>query len=252
MGKMLANFRAEYGIGEFDKVTYSGRLDPLASGEVLVLTGDDIYKKDDFNKHDKVYKFAILFGVATDTGDVLGILQKSDIVKKVFNSNLNKLDNKTILNTVHKFRKTYKQKYPAYSSYNIKGTPMWQLAKEGNLHKKISNNFFARLFSKKIRPPTNKVTIYNLDVLNIYTKAGEEIMSEVRAKIDSVDGDFRQAVTVNGWGDFFQKNKEKKFIMADIRATVSSGTYIRTLCGDIGKKLNIPALAYRIEREEVL
>lgn len=236
MGKMLESFKAEYTIPETEKVTYSGRLDPLASGEVLLLTGDDVYKKDDFNKHDKIYSFTIMFGVETDTGDILGIPKKRISIQKLFHTRLVSLGENNIKSVVKSFIKTYTQNYPAYSSYNINGVPMWELARKGELPKKL---------------PKNKITIYDLQVFDVYKKTSDEILKECKIKVSSVDGDFRQGFILQGWGDVL-KNKNKKFIFADMRATVSSGTYIRTLCEDIGKKLHIPALAYKIEREEIL
>lgn len=257
MGQMLASFRHEYNLPETEKVTYSGRLDPLAHGEVLILTGDDVHKKDDFNKHDKVYKFTIMFGVSTDTGDILGIPDNYTFFQKLFHTPIANITESKIRKIAGKFIKTYFQKYPAYSSYNVNGVPLWELARAGNTPKKM---------------PENKVTIYNLEVFKVYTKTSDEVLNECHDRINAIDGDFRQGWIKEGWGQFLSNYKDgnkikdidratnvkinensvKKFVFADMRATVSSGTYIRTLCEDIGKKLNIPALAYSIEREEIL
>lgn len=240
MGKMLESFKTEYAIPETEKVTYSGRLDPLASGEVLILTGEDVYKKDDFNKHDKIYRFTIMFGVATDTGDILGIPKKYTFFQKLFrdffHTSVASITQSKVRKTAKKFIKTYFQKYPAYSSYNVNGVPLWELSRSGNTPKNL---------------PKNKVTIYDIEVFDVYTKTSDEILNECKTRIESVDGDFRQGWINEGWGNFLNE-KDKTFVFADMRATVSSGTYIRTLCEDIGKKLHIPALAYKIEREGVL
>lgn len=256
MGQMLASFRHEYNLPETEKVTYSGRLDPLAHGEVLILTGDDVHKKDDFNKHDKVYKFTIMFGVSTDTGDILGIPDNYTFFQKLFHTSIANITESKIRKIAGKFIKTYFQKYPAYSAYNVNGVPLWELARAGKLPEKM---------------PENKVTIYNLEVFKVYTKTSDEVLNECHDRINAIDGDFRQGWIKEGWGQFLSKyrgessikdmdkvtgnkieNTGKVFVFADMRATVSSGTYIRTLCEDIGKKLNIPALAYSIEREEIL
>ena len=256
MGAMLARFRKEYTIGETEKVTYSGRLDPLASGEVLILTAEDVHKKDEFNKHDKTYNFTIMFGASTDTGDILGILKTYTFFEKLFQTKTSALSESRIKRAAKSFIKTYIQTYPPYSSYNIDGIPLWELARAGKLPKKM---------------PKNKVTIYDLEVFRVYTKTSSEILSECKTRVESVDGDFRQVWINEGWGEFLSedsknevqdidksdsgsknKNKEKKFVFADMRVTVSSGTYIRILCEDIGKKLKTPALAYRIIREEIL
>ena len=57
-----------------EKMTYAGRLDPLAEGVMLVVTGEDIARKDEFLNLAKTYEVEVLFGLATDTGDVLGLV----------------------------------------------------------------------------------------------------------------------------------------------------------------------------------
>ncbi len=53
--------------------TYAGRLDPLASGKLLVLLGEECKRKDTYTGLDKEYEVSILLDLATDTGDLLGI-----------------------------------------------------------------------------------------------------------------------------------------------------------------------------------
>lgn len=237
MGQMLAQFKAEYNVPESEKVTYSGRLDPLAMGEVLILTGEDVHRKDDFNKLNKVYSFTIMFGVQTDTGDVLGVLQKRSLLNRIFRNRLIKLKPRNIRQAILKFKKTYTQKYPMFSSFNVGGKPLWQLARDKNLPNRL---------------PDNQVTIYEIELFQVYTKKAEQILLEIRNKINTVDGDFRQAVIDIGWQALLQKNPDKEFIFADCRATVSSGTYIRVLVEDIGKYLCTNAVAFAIKRDEIV
>lgn len=55
------------------KMTYAGRLDPMAEGELLVLVGEECYEKEKYLGLDKEYEFDILFGFGTDTYDILGL-----------------------------------------------------------------------------------------------------------------------------------------------------------------------------------
>lgn len=237
MGDMLAHFKAEYAIPEGEKVTYSGRLDPLASGEVIMLTGNDVHKKDDYNGLDKIYNFKILFGIATDTGDVLGILKRRSILSKIFHSRLIPLNEKRIKKAILKFRKSYNQKYPNFSSFNIEGVPMWQHARNGTLPQKL---------------PKHIITIYEINILNIYKESVENILKNVTERVGNMHGDFRQIQSQEVWQQYFKKHKNKSFFIAECQATVSSGTYIRVLAEDIGSYLCVPALAYFINREEIL
>ena len=44
------------------KITYAGRLDPLAEGVLILLAGDAVYEKEKYLKLDKEYEAEILFG----------------------------------------------------------------------------------------------------------------------------------------------------------------------------------------------
>ena len=63
----LENFRAKNKKYQDVKMTYAGRLDPMASGVLLVLAGDETKNKEKYLNLDKEYEFEILFGFATDT-----------------------------------------------------------------------------------------------------------------------------------------------------------------------------------------
>ena len=60
-----------------EKMTYAGRLDPMAEGALLILAGKAVYEKEKYLKLDKEYEGEILFGFETDTYDVLGLPKKS-------------------------------------------------------------------------------------------------------------------------------------------------------------------------------
>ena len=57
MGKLLKETRNKYNIKE-SKLAFANRLDPMASGEVIILVGKDSCKRlNEFTKKDKKYKF---------------------------------------------------------------------------------------------------------------------------------------------------------------------------------------------------
>ena len=73
LSELLNRVRSEHGFSDLEKMTYAGRLDPLASGLMIILSGDDVHKKPDSPGLDKSYTAEILIGVETDTYDILGI-----------------------------------------------------------------------------------------------------------------------------------------------------------------------------------
>ena len=71
----METWRATEGIDPSIPLTYAGRLDPMASGKLLVLVGEECKKKDQYLALDKTYEFAVLLGIGSDTHDVLGWLE---------------------------------------------------------------------------------------------------------------------------------------------------------------------------------
>ncbi|MBU2330236.1 hypothetical protein KKG57_02105, partial [Patescibacteria group bacterium] len=53
-------------------LSYAGRLDPMASGKLLVLIGEECKKQKKYHGLDKEYVIEVLLDIGTDTGDVLG------------------------------------------------------------------------------------------------------------------------------------------------------------------------------------
>lgn len=58
-------------------LAYAGRLDPMAEGVLLVLIGDECKKQTEYHHLDKEYEFEVLFGLASDSGDVLGLINEN-------------------------------------------------------------------------------------------------------------------------------------------------------------------------------
>src|SRR3989344_725904 len=70
------------------KITYAGRLDPLAKGAIILLAGNAIHKKENYLKLDKEYEAEILLGFETDTYDVLGLPKNKKNIKNYSNNEL--------------------------------------------------------------------------------------------------------------------------------------------------------------------
>ncbi len=67
--------------------------------------------------------------------------------------------------------------------------------------------------------------------------------------IEKVKGDFRQEEIVEKWTEVLQTSHT--FAIATIEVACSSGTYMRTLAENLGKKLGVPALALKIVRTKI-
>ncbi len=221
LASLLERVRAERSLPKEIPLTYAGRLDPMAEGLVLVLTGEMCKKKDEYLGLDKTYEFEVLFGVSTDTFDVLGLLEE---VKEYLPSDAE------IREKIQKIKQVTVFNYPLFSSKTVAGKPLFTYAKEGILPDEL---------------PTMKGEIKNLELKVIREGTFEGLIKNKIEIIKKVEGDFRQEEIITGWQNFLQKNKDKKCIIAKFEANVSSGVYIRTLATMLG------GLAYSIKRIKI-
>lgn len=213
------------------KIAYAGRLDPMAHGVLVLLVGDECKKRDKYQRLDKEYEFEILFGIETDTYDILGIPKLVDI----------DYDHNDILRaTSYELRKLngeYLQQYPAYSSMVVKGHPLFWWARQGRLD--------------EIKIPKKKVTIQKIEILSSRQLAVDSILRIISNKIKAVDGDFRQEEILNTWGKLLAPLETHNLQLIKFHARVSSGTYIRSIASDFGLKLGTGAIAFDILRTKV-
>lgn len=211
-------------------MTYAGRLDPLAEGILLVLVGDEVYKKDEYLKLSKEYEVDILFGFETDTYDVMGKVAS-------FGGKLELEVIEQIQKILSKFIGTIEQSYPPYSSRPVNGKPLFAWAREGKI--------------KEIEIPKHKVLIEEIEILNQSEISGEELLKKVIEDISLVKGDFRQEEIISLWTEKLIGKQKDKFLILKIRVSCGGGVYVRVLARDVGEELGIPALALNIKRTKV-
>jgi tRNA pseudouridine55 synthase len=209
-------------------ITYAGRLDPMAEGLLLLLIGDEVHNKDEYLKLEKEYYFEVIFGFATDTYDVLGRIE--DTEDGVISEN-------TIEAAIKGLVGTYNQKYPPYSSKPVEGKPLFKWAREGRL--------------LEIEIPSHQVTIDKLDFEGMYSITANELKDTLSSNIDLVKGDFRQDEIKELWDAYVDNSMLEEFQIAKFRTTCSSGTYVRAIVNDLGKKLRVPLTTFHIKRERV-
>lgn len=227
LASLVARFRIEQSLSTEVPITYAGRLDPMASGLVLLLVGETCKQKDAFLGLDKTYIFEVLFGVSTDSFDMLGLITEDSgaiPTEEQIQSILPGIQDKTVF------------PYPPFSSKPVDGVPLFTHAKEGTLPSSM---------------PTMTGEIKELTLKNVRKEMFEDVINRAIEIIEKVEGDFRQKEIVDGWQQFLVEKKEQQCIIATLEATVTAGVYIRTLATLIGEALGTPALAYSIERKTV-
>ncbi len=106
------------------KAGHAGTLDPLASGILPIAFGEATKTVPFVQDGEKAYRFAVRWGVETDTDDSDG--------KSVAHSDL-RSSKADILAELPKFVGTIQQKPPAFSAIKINGERAYDLARDGEM-----------------------------------------------------------------------------------------------------------------------
>lgn len=220
-------------------LAYAGRLDPMAEGVLLVLIGDECKKQTEYHHLDKEYEFEVLFGLASDSGDVLGLI----------NENGDKIvTTEKITDILANLIGTIELPYPIFSSKTVQGKPLHTWTMEKRL--------------AEINIPTKKSEIFSLELIDLKTLNRKEIYTIASEKIETIPpvtdlrkalgNDFRRPEVRKSWQNFLASGCETDlFTIAKIRCLSSSGTYMRTLAEVIAKKLSSEGLAFSIKRTKI-
>ena len=212
------------------KIAYVYRLDPMAHGEILILINDsckltNIYVKKNYKK---IYEFTVLFGVKTDSLDIMGNI----IENKIKNFNLN-----FIIEQKNNLVGEYFQEYPICSSKTVKiknkMVPLWKL-KDSNINFKIPKKRIKVDYIKYINhKELNKLQLINLVIsrLNLVTSKNFNIKN-----------------FITQWKNI----KNNKYFCIDFCSQVSSGTYIREISKQLGILCNFNSIILNIYRKKII
>jgi len=230
----LERLRQENPKYENVKMTYAGRLDPLAEGELLVLLGEECQNKDKYLGLDKEYEFEVLLGFQTDTYDVLGMPNLKDGCSKEY-------DVARHQEKIERFLKSIKgkqmQKYPPFSSKTVGGKPLFELARGEELDK---DNL-----------PEREIEIYEADFVRSYWLMGRDLKAEIFKKILLVQGDFRQEEILPEWEKLLKNRLPERFLISRIKIKCSGGTYVRGLVHSLGERIDYPTVTFWIKRTKI-
>lgn len=231
-----------------DKACYCGRLDPMARGEMLVLEGNECKQMKNYLNNDKSYEFIIIFGMSTDTDDIMGLFENNSSSN---NFSLLKQE-KTYKGKYQKVLQTIPcreyQKYHKYSSYVLrkdgKRNPLWKWEKLGQL--------------KENEIPTKKVRIYELEEQLKYNTDLKDLLIRWTELIDNVNRrhNFRQKEIIRQYKTLieqvYEQNKVReepiKVLCVKYKIKVSSGFYVRQFICDLKREIDFPLLVYDINR----
>ncbi len=219
-------------------LAYAGRLDPMASGKLLVLIGEECKHQEKYHGLDKAYRFEVLFGVATDTQDVLGRITQTEIPD---------INRDQLTRCAQSFIGNISLPYPHFSSKTVRGKPLHVWTLEGRLG--------------EITIPIKTSEIFSLKLDNVREVRGQEIYETVSCNIAKVTpvtderkalgNDFRRVDVLADWQQFFETYANSNFTIATFTCIASSGTYMRTLAEVIARECGTTGLAFSIHRTHI-
>ena len=235
VAKIRGKLKAEF--GHKVKVGHTGTLDPFATGLLILLSGKMTKKSNEFLKLDKIYEATLELGYTSTTGDPEG-----EITEYPFSEHSEAFSQKKLSDS------------PDF--YNI--SPLKNSASAASL-----KNFSEAEYVAKMTP---RESVYS----------SEKGYSVICTILGSFIGKIQQtppkfsAIKINGQRAYKLARKGQDFKIPSreieiysieilnynypelkIRVHCSSGTYIRTLAEDIGKKLGTGAYLTALRRTQI-
>lgn len=225
----VERFRREFPQYEKERLAFAGRLDPMAEGEMLILIGDDNNNREGFMSKDKEYVSEFVFGVETDSFDVMGLVKEKDPKE------INQKDAELFLQkTVGKFE----QKFPPFSKRHVQGKAMFWWASQGRID--------------EIEIPTHEVEVYSIEILDWSSITGDQLVEYAHELIPQIEGDFRQEKILSRWRDWQKDHGKSVLQRVKVNIKCGTGTYIRQIAQDLGQHLGTGAIASTIIRKSVV
>jgi tRNA pseudouridine(55) synthase len=219
-------------------MAYAGRLDPMASGQLLVLVGDECKQQEKYHALDKEYEFEVLLGSRSDTGDILGLIDWKEATE---------IDATQLRRTASSLVGPLSLPYPKFSSRTVKGKPLHMWTLEGRLD--------------EIEIPSANTTIHQIKLVDLRQVAVEEVYEDALRRIESIPlvteeskalgRDFRRSEVRVAWQVWFEHHRGLKVQIARFRCVASSGTYMRSLSAEIARRLGTNGLAFSIHRSRI-
>lgn len=185
--KAVSVFRKVLGI---KKVGFSGTLDPLASGLLIVATGHATRLLDWFHFWPKLYTANILFGKASDTFDLEG--------KISINKSARTFARKDLEKKLKSFLGVQNQAAPIYSAKKIGGQKLHKLARQG----------------KQVARPIKEIEIYSLKIKSFkYPNLTLEVSCSAGTYIRSLADDLGKSMKTGALLEGLRREKIGQFLV---------------------------------------
>lgn len=194
------------------KIGHAGTLDPFATGLLIVGVGREATKRlDEFKGMQKKYIATMQFGAISDTQDSTGSIQPILAAQHI------SLTTAHISDVLDTFVGKQKQVPPMYSAKKINGKKLYKFARNGETVERAAVD----------------IEIYNMTLLNV---------------VDTPLHPNRIMVRIF---KYLLPTAHIDISTCTVRVSCSTGTYIRTICHDIGQKLGTGAYCTALQRTKI-
>lgn len=240
------------------KMGHGGTLDPLASGVLVIGVGTGTKQLQHYlGECDKAYETKALLGVSTTTADSEGeILRRTSVTH---------ITKDMVLSAAQMFVGDLEQTPPIFSALKMNGKPLYDYAREG---KPLPMPIKLR----KVR--VNEIKVFEDDLLS-QEHEFESIKSALDDEGNTIESKLASNPTLDEaplyFSDQYNKKAEEeglpkevgnpvllsdgethpaKLPLVHFYASVSSGTYIRSLVSDLGRALKSSAYMVELKRSK--
>lgn len=228
LGASSHQLAAKIGLARGEKATHTGTLDPLAEGVLIVVTGEDRFKKAELSDTEKTYEFEMLCGISTDSCDLLGLPTKVQTEQL----NLEEIT-ASLTQILPSFLGETEQTQPTFSAGRHAGKSFFQLAKS----------------DESLPEKKNTISIHSLKLVTAQVISAETVLQTHLEKILLVRGDFRQNDILATWQGH-ANTMPKELPLFRFEASVSKRTYVRAIVRDLAKRILVPATTFSIVRTQ--
>ena len=198
------------------KMGHAGTLDPLASGLMIIGIGAGTKKLAEYLKLDKEYVAEILIGRRTTTGDREGEVMEEKTIEAEEAAEI--FPAEKISAALSGMTGTLKLPVSAYSAIKKDGVPFYKKARAAE---KQGRNI------PESELPVREMKVYEAELLDITLQPGDH------SDLDII-GDIKEC-----------------FPIIQVRFKVGSGTYIRSLAEELGRRLGYPASLASLRRTKI-
>ena len=212
-------------------IGHTGTLDPAAAGVLPMCLGTATKACELLTEKGKEYETVLLLGIETNTEDATGeIVSVGDV---------SNITDEMIYKAVKSFEGDISQVPPMFSATRINGQRYYDLARQG---KEIERE--AKQIHIDAIDMISDVTRCQLAEKDLFKPFSDSMLARFAEEPDPEEGrwhwennDIRK-----------DENKDIPVIRVALRIACEKGTYIRTICADIGKKLGCGGCMERLLR----